>query len=267
MSSRPVNEGSSRSPSCPPGFPEYMCNNHTVHVSHTTVIYDDESPAIANMMRRYKVVGLGIQCNAGWNGIQAISVATIEGGVYIYILRKPELKSGLRSMLENPDCVKVVCGIPLAIQRRLRANFQLDLGSSVFDIGDADVKSAGAAIGVRVFVPKDRGFRNFTDNALDLGHMGYLSMNCIVPLMVAAYRRECGLRRNDCDRMRCFLKLYNVNKDSREAFYRRYVLGHQDGPSITQNLFETPVVDNRRDDRESSRSRGSLSETSKRRRV
>ncbi|KAF4755627.1 hypothetical protein FOZ63_005811, partial [Perkinsus olseni] len=204
---------------CSEGIPPYMCDLDTVNFDWTTVINEiaghTEPRDIARLLQGQHVVGLGIQCNAGEQGIHAISVATMYDGVFVYILANNWLPEGLWRLLKDDRCTKVICNIHDAILGRLE-RYRLP-NVCLFDIGDRSVQSAAETLNLRVFKPHYRDFYDFSTPDLDAGHEGYLATNALVPLVVAARRQEAGLHMRDYHRMTRYFKRYDVNEASRSA--------------------------------------------------
>ncbi|KAF4694623.1 hypothetical protein FOZ60_007590 [Perkinsus olseni] len=204
---------------CSGGIPPYMCDLDTVDFYWTNVINEIAGHAeprdIARLLQGQNIVGLGIQCNAGEQGIHAISVATLYDGVFVYILAKKWLPEGLWRLLRNDACTKVICNINDAILGRLE-RYRLP-NVCLFDIGDRSVQSAAETLNLRVFKPHYRDFYDFSTPDLDAGHEGYLATNALVPLVVAAHRQQAGLHMRDYHRMTRYFKRYDVNEASRSA--------------------------------------------------
>ncbi|KAF4674538.1 hypothetical protein FOL47_009064 [Perkinsus chesapeaki] len=170
---------------------------------------------IPTQERSQSHVGLGVQCNSGREGIQAISIATIGDGVFIYIIKRNWLPRGLRDLLRNPSCTKFVCNINDYLRQRVRECFRLrDFEEGVVDIGDASVQSAGRTMGLRVFWPRSPSFHVYS-TPLDWGHQGYLAMTCFVPLMAASQSSQ----KHAYKLMQSFLVKYDVNERSRTAWF------------------------------------------------
>ncbi|KAF4702399.1 hypothetical protein FOZ62_003353, partial [Perkinsus olseni] len=111
-------------------------------------------------------------------------------------------------------CVKVICCVPEDRLQALKSNRLPRLFDTLHDIEGGDVHSAGRSVGMKVFQSDKEGFYYFAVSKLTPGREGYLAMDALVPLLVAADRGLFGLNTADFDRMLTYITKYNADGHS-----------------------------------------------------
>ncbi|KAF4664085.1 hypothetical protein FOZ61_001135 [Perkinsus olseni] len=122
-----------------------------------------------------------------------ISVATVNHGVFIYILPGAMpggawLPEGLWRLLNNSGCTKVVCNVNRYLLQRVCAFRLKNLYEGLHFIRGHTVQSAAATVGLKVDWPTDPQFYYFTVPNLDEAHRNYLAVHALVPL-ISDFRR------------------------------------------------------------------------------
>ncbi|KAF4677636.1 hypothetical protein FOZ62_030637 [Perkinsus olseni] len=216
---------------CPPGQPESMCNLDTVRFECTKVINElageVESQEIVEILKSQDMVGLGVECNFEQPGIHAVSVATPQRGVFVYILAGRRLPKGLRKLLENSACRKFFRtgryrDDHLALLERLAKDFKLvNLSESLWYVDELTVESVTKEYDIREFIPGYSFSHSFSDyfneRRLGPGPLGYMALKALMPVLVAARLPIVGVDLSDFPTMKSYLKKYDVNEGSRAA--------------------------------------------------